>query len=136
MLPVLLSFLPCLLAIEQYDVMVTAGANQAFTNIVLTLCDAGDRVVLFKPYYFNHLMALQMTGGAAQVVLGPCNPNTLHPDLQWLEQQLRGPDPPKMVVLVNPCNPTGKRWRGLGLEHAWTWHLGYMCLEAIVHANE
>jgi aspartate/methionine/tyrosine aminotransferase len=87
--------------------MVTAGANQAFTNIVLTLCDAKDRVVLFKPYYFNHLMALQMTGGAAEVVFGPCNPDSLHPDLDWLERQLRGPSPPKMVVLVNPCNPTG-----------------------------
>lgn len=47
--------------------MVTAGANQAFVNIVLTLVDASDRVVLFKPYYFNHIMALQMTGGAEQV---------------------------------------------------------------------
>jgi len=32
----------------QYDVMVTAGANQAFTNVVLALLDADDRVVLFK----------------------------------------------------------------------------------------
>lgn len=47
----------------QYEVMVTAGANQAFVNLVLALCDASDRVALFAPYYFNHLMALQMTGG-------------------------------------------------------------------------
>jgi hypothetical protein len=32
----------------QYDVMVTAGANQAFTNVVLALLDASDRVALFK----------------------------------------------------------------------------------------
>jgi aspartate/methionine/tyrosine aminotransferase len=32
----------------QYDVMITAGANQAFTNIVLALLDATDRVMLFK----------------------------------------------------------------------------------------
>jgi aspartate/methionine/tyrosine aminotransferase len=47
--------------------MVTAGANQAFVNIVLSLVDEGDRVVLFTPYYFNHIMALQMTGGAEKV---------------------------------------------------------------------
>ena len=52
--------------------MVTAGANQAFTNVVLTLLDAKDKVVLFKPYYFNHLMAVQMTGGAGSVVYGRC----------------------------------------------------------------
>lgn len=39
----------------QYKVMVTAGANQAFTNIVLALLDETDEVVLFTPYYFNHL---------------------------------------------------------------------------------
>ncbi|WIA22882.1 hypothetical protein OEZ86_009823 [Tetradesmus obliquus] len=74
--------------------------------LVLTLCDASDSVVLFKPYYFNHMMALQMTGSAPQVQLGPCNADSLHPDLQWLQQQLQGPKPPKMVVIVNPCNPT------------------------------
>jgi aspartate/methionine/tyrosine aminotransferase len=71
--------------------MVTAGANQAFVNVVLTLLDPGDRVVLFVPYYFNHLMAIQMTGGAANVVFGKCDLNTLHPDLDWLQQHLDGP---------------------------------------------
>lgn len=91
----------------QYDVMVTAGANQAFTNIVLTLMDASDRIVLFTPYYFNHLMAVQMTGGGANVVYGKCDPRTWHPDLDWLEAELQGACPPKVVVIVNPCNPTG-----------------------------
>jgi aspartate/methionine/tyrosine aminotransferase len=38
--------------------MVTAGANQAFVNLVLTLCDESDSVVLFKPYYFNHMCVM------------------------------------------------------------------------------
>lgn len=88
--------------------MVTSGANQAFTNLVLTLLDPSDAAVLFVPYYFNHLMALQMTGGGHSVVYGRCDPHTWQPDLDWLEQALSGPDPPKMVVLVNPCNPTGE----------------------------
>ena len=87
--------------------MVTAGANQAFVNIVLALLDPADEVVLFLPYYFNHLMALQMTGSAHSIVYGPCDANTFHPDLDWLERQLEEPRPPKMVVLTNPCNPTG-----------------------------
>lgn len=100
----------------QSKIMVTAGANQAFVNIVLALLDPWDKVVLFRPYYFNHLMALQMTGGARSVRFGPCDPSTFHPDLNWLEQELLGPSPPKMVVLVNPCNPTGVRpWTKTGL---------------------
>ncbi len=49
-----------------------------------------------------------MTGGARNVVFGRCDSRTLHPDLDWLEAELAGPSPPKMVVLVNPCNPTGQ----------------------------
>ena len=41
--------------------MVTAGANQAFVNLVLALLDPQDAVVLFAPYYFNHMMALQVS---------------------------------------------------------------------------
>ena len=48
-----------------------------------------------------------MTGGADNVVFGECDRETWHPDLDWLEQELAGPKPPKMVVLVNPNNPTG-----------------------------
>lgn len=34
----------------QYNVMVTAGANQALSSCMLTLVDPEDAVVLFKPY--------------------------------------------------------------------------------------
>lgn len=64
-----LSSSPLFALLLQYDIMVTAGANQAFVNVVLSLVDESDRVVLFKPYYFNHIMALQMSGGAEQVWL-------------------------------------------------------------------
>eukprot|EP00983_Pelagomonas_calceolata_P109885 1159608-Pelagomonas_calceolata.AAC.3 len=52
---------------------------------------------------FNHLMAFQMSGSADRVQFGPCDPNTLHPDLDWLESQLAGPHKPRMVVLAGPC---------------------------------
>ena len=87
--------------------MVTCGANQGFANLVLTLLDPSDAAVLFVPYYFNHLMALQMTGGGRSVVYGRCHQQTWKPDLNWLEGALSGTEIPKMVVLCNPCNPTG-----------------------------
>lgn len=52
---------------------------QAFVNLVLTLCDAGDSVVMFAPYYFNAYMSFQMTG-VTNILVGPGNPKTLHPD--------------------------------------------------------
>ena len=53
------------------------------------------------------LGAVQMTGGGASVVLGPSDPDTWHPDLDWLERELNGPRPPKLVYVVSPGNPTG-----------------------------
>ncbi|KAI8018458.1 Aromatic aminotransferase ISS1 [Camellia lanceoleosa] len=79
----------------------------AFVNLVLTLCDAGDSVVMFAPYYFNAYMSFQMTG-VTNILVGPGNPKTLHPDEDWLEKTLRETKPtPKLVTVVNPGNPSG-----------------------------
>lgn len=93
--------------LHKSSVMVTAGANQAFVNIVLTLCDAGDSVVMFKPYYFNSYMSFQMTG-VTNILVGPGDPKTLYPDAGWLEETLSNTKPtPKLVSIVNPGNPSG-----------------------------
>ena len=43
-------------------VLATPGANQAIYILLAVLADPGDEVILFRPYYFNNLMALQMLG--------------------------------------------------------------------------
>jgi aspartate/methionine/tyrosine aminotransferase len=88
-----------------HEVMVTAGANQACVNAVIALVDDKDSVLLFKPYYFNHLMALQMTNVNCE--LGLSDPVTLHPDLNELEKQLEAKSRIKMVIMTNPSNPSG-----------------------------
>lgn len=93
--------------LEKSSVMVTAGANQAFVNVVLTLCDAGDTVVMFAPYYFNAYMSFQMTG-VTDILVGPGDKETLHPDADWLEKTLKETKPtPKIITVVNPGNPSG-----------------------------
>jgi hypothetical protein len=49
-------------------------------NLVLTLCDAGDSVVMYAPYYFNAYMSFQMTG-VTNILVGGSDPKTLHPDV-------------------------------------------------------
>ena len=97
--------------LHQSEVMVTAGANQAYTNLVLSLLDAGDAAALFAPYYFNHLMALQMTGSHGDLVLAPTTPS-LQPDLSAIRAEMQarkadGRPQLKMVTMSNPGNPTG-----------------------------
>ncbi|GMI92647.1 ndole Severe Sensitive1, reversal of sav3 phenotype 1 [Hibiscus trionum] len=73
--------------LHKSSVMVTAGANQAFVNLVLTLCDTGDSVVMFAPYYFNAYMSFQMTG-VTNILVGPGNPKTLYPDAGAVHDKL------------------------------------------------
>ena len=44
--------------VMQYNVIVTAGANQALSSCMLALVDPTDSVCIFKPYYFNCLVRL------------------------------------------------------------------------------
>ncbi|XP_047329020.1 aromatic aminotransferase ISS1-like [Impatiens glandulifera] len=88
-------------------VMVTAGSNQGFLNLVLALCDVNDSVVLFAPYFFNAYMTFNMTA-INTILVGPSHSATLLPDIEWLEKTLATTKPvPKLVSIVNPGNPSG-----------------------------
>jgi len=98
--------------ITDNHVMVTAGANQAYANVVLTLLDEQTSGVVFAPYYFNHVMAIQMTAGVDGVITGPTVGGI--PDVKWLRETLHrnamnanSERAISMVTVVNPGNPTG-----------------------------
>jgi aspartate/methionine/tyrosine aminotransferase len=91
---------------DTFDVVVTSGANQGIASIVSSLCDAGDRAIIFSPYYFNHMMALQMNDVEAVIV--PCHEkNHYLPTVSDLIHALESHQRIKMVIICNPCNPTG-----------------------------
>ena len=62
------------------EVMVTAGANQAFSNVALALCDPGDEAIILTPYYFSHVLALQIA--QAHVTTCRWDPSTMLPDVK------------------------------------------------------
>ncbi len=58
----------------------------------------------------NYYTVPPTTGGGSNVVMAPCHPDTLHPDLDWLANYLADKSnaaATKMVVIINPNNPTG-----------------------------
>lgn len=83
---------------------VTSGANQAFTNIALNLCDQGDNAVLLTPYYFSHKLALQLAG--VNVFLSTFDKQTHKPDFEELSKLLEETRP-KLLVMTTPSNPSG-----------------------------
>jgi aromatic aminotransferase len=93
-------------ALTNHNVMITVGANQAYTNCILSLVNQDQKVVVFAPFYFNHVMAIQMALPPESLVVGPCSDDGI-PDLRWLEETLQADPSIHMVTIVNPGNPTG-----------------------------
>lgn len=92
---------------DNVQVIVTPGANAAYMNCVLTLLSENDLSVVFKPYYFNHVMAIQMTRGDEALLVGPID-DTGCPSVSWLKSQLEEKGGLiKMITITNPGNPTG-----------------------------
>lgn len=92
---------------DDVQVIVTPGANAAYMNCVLTLLSENELSVVFKPYYFNHVMAIQMTRGEEALLVGPTD-DAGCPSISWLKSQLEeNGGLIKMITVTNPGNPTG-----------------------------
>lgn len=84
------------------ELMITAGANHAFFNSILALCDKGDEVILLSPYYFNHEMAIRLIN--CKPVIVPTTEN-YQLDLERIEERITKRT--KAIVTISPNNPTG-----------------------------
>ncbi|MHB8054691.1 MAG: pyridoxal phosphate-dependent aminotransferase [Candidatus Aminicenantales bacterium] len=81
---------------------VTPGANQAVYIALAALADPGDEVILFKPYFFNNLMALQLLG--LKPVLVEAGPDgAIEPG----DVRRRIGSRTRAMILISPNNPTG-----------------------------
>jgi aspartate/methionine/tyrosine aminotransferase len=89
-------------AAHSNGVMITAGGNQAFLNVVLAILDPGDEVILPVPYYFNHEMAITMAN--ARAVLAPTDKN-YQLDLDALAAAITPRT--RAIVTISPNNPSG-----------------------------
>jgi N-succinyldiaminopimelate aminotransferase len=86
------------------EVLVTAGATEAIAAAVLALCEPGDEVVMFEPYYDSYAPAVALAGARRRVV--PLRPPRWGFDL---EEFAAAVTPATRLVLLNsPHNPTGK----------------------------
>jgi N-succinyldiaminopimelate aminotransferase len=86
------------------EVLVTAGATEAITAAILALCDRGDEVVMFEPFYDSYGAAVALAGAQRRVV--PLEP----PDWSWDPDRLAMSvtSRTRLLLLNTPHNPTGK----------------------------
>ncbi|MGI5126355.1 pyridoxal phosphate-dependent aminotransferase [Pseudonocardia sp. CA-107938] len=89
--------------VDPAHVLVTTGATEAIASAVLALCEPGDEVVTFEPYYDSYAATIALAGAVHKPV--PLRP----PDFGFDPDELRAAFSARTrVVLVNtPHNPTG-----------------------------
>jgi N-succinyldiaminopimelate aminotransferase len=85
------------------EVLVTAGATEAITAAVVALCDRGDEVILFEPFYDSYKAAVAIAGASPVPVCLDQPGWTFDPDV------LAAAVTPKtrLLLLNSPHNPTG-----------------------------
>ncbi len=83
------------------NIVFTPGCNAAFYTVVKSILSNDDNVVIPIPYYFNHIMAVQLSGGDV-VHINTENGKFNVSDLMGVVN-----DKTKAVVIVSPSNPTG-----------------------------
>lgn len=95
------------------EVTVYSGATEAICATLQALCETGDEVVLFEPFYDSYRASVTMAGAVPKVV-------TLRaPDFAYRAEELEAAIGPKTraILLNTPHNPTGKVFRQAELEH-------------------
>ncbi len=91
------------------EVTVCCGSTEAMISTLLAVCNAGDEVVIFEPFYENYGPDSVLSGARPRFVkLHP----PAHDGAEWTfdEQELRAAfdHNPKAIILNTPNNPTGK----------------------------
>ena len=86
------------------EILVTAGATEAIAAVVLSLCETGDEVVTFEPYYDSYAATIALAGAVRRTSV------LRFPDFAVDETSLRAAFSPRtrLVLLNTPHNPTGK----------------------------
>jgi len=86
------------------QVLVTTGATEAIAATILALCEPGDSVVSFEPYYDSYAASVALAGAEHRVV--PLRPPAWTFDPEQLADAIT--ERTRLVLVNSPHNPTGK----------------------------
>ena len=86
------------------EIVVTCGGTEAMMAAMMTVCNPGDKVAVFSPFYENYGADAILSG--ADPIYIPLVPPDFYYDRAILEQAFR--DGAKALILCNPSNPCGK----------------------------
>lgn len=95
------------------EIVVTCGGTEAMMATMMTICNPGDHVIVFSPFYENYGADAILSG--ANPIFVPLVPPDFHFDRAVLEEAFR--QNAKAIIICNPSNPCGKVFTRAELEY-------------------
>ena len=86
------------------QIVVSTGAKQSIANVVLSIINPGDEVIIPAPYWVSYLEIVKVAEGKSVIVHAG-----IDTDFKITAKQLEEAITPKtrMMIFSTPCNPTG-----------------------------
>lgn len=86
------------------EIVVTCGGTEAMMCAMMTICNPGDKVMVFSPFYENYGADAILSG--ADPIYIPLVPPEYNFDLSQIEAGFQAGA--KAIIICNPSNPCGK----------------------------
>ena len=86
------------------QIVVSNGAKQSITNVVLSLVDPGEEVILPAPYWVSYADMVALAGGTSKVLA-----TSIEHDFKIQPEALEAAitDKTRLLIYSSPCNPSG-----------------------------
>ena len=86
------------------QIVVSTGAKQSLSNVILTLINPGDEVIIPTPYWVSYSEMVVLAEGKSVFI-----DTDIESDFKITPQQLEAAITPrsKLFMFSSPCNPTG-----------------------------
>ncbi len=86
------------------EIVVSTGAKQSLANVILSLINPGDEVLLPTPYWVSYIEQIKLAGGIPVEI-----PTSIESNFKITPVQLKQAitQKSKLIVYSSPCNPSG-----------------------------
>ena len=89
--------------VSPYNIIVSEGAKQSLFNIIFTLCNPQDEVIMIAPYWVSYPEIVRMVG-AIPVIVTP-EDGSFVPSYEEIERAVSSYT--KAIIVNSPNNPSG-----------------------------
>lgn len=86
------------------NVVVSTGAKQSIANVLLSVVNPGEEVIIFAPFWVSYAEMVKLAEGKSVIISG-----TIENDFKVTAEQVEKAITPKTkaILFSSPCNPTG-----------------------------